>query len=86
MIKFNCFIAQSRRRRAGGHNYMVIKDLEVRLVVPAEVDVLALALEVEEGDPVLQVTDLVADRNPVGRTENAVLEGFVEDGDFFEHF
>ena len=50
-----------------------------------EVDVLGL-LEVEEGDPVLQVTDLVADRNPVGRTENAVLEGFVKDGDFFEHF
>lgn len=66
MIKFNCFIAQSRRRRAGGHNYMVIKDLEVRLVVPAEVDVLALALEVEEGDPVLQVTDFVANRNLVG--------------------
>ena len=50
-----------------------------------EVDVLGL-LEVEEGDPVLQVTDLVADRNLVGGTENAVLQGFVEDGDFFEHF
>lgn len=85
MLKFNCFIAQSRRRRAGGHNYMVIKDLEVRLVVPAEVDVLGL-LEVQESDLILKVTDFVADCNPVGRTENAVLEGFVKDGDFFEHF
>jgi len=51
-----------------------------------EVEVLAFVLEVEEGDPVLQVTYLVADCNPVGRTENAVLEGFVKDGDFFEHF
>tara|TARA_A100001515_G_scaffold89871_1_gene71467 strand:+ start:759 stop:965 length:207 start_codon:yes stop_codon:yes gene_type:complete len=59
--------------------------LKVVLGMVAIVDVLRL-LEVEEGDPVLQVTDLVADRNPVGRTENAVLEGFVKDGDFFEHF
>ena len=56
------------------------------LGVMTEVDVLAFIAKVEEGDPVLQVTDLVADRNPVGRTENAVLEGFVKDGDFFEHF
>ena len=51
-----------------------------------EVDILALIAEVEEGDPVLQVANLVANRNPVGRTENAVLKGFVKDGDFFEHF
>ena len=51
-----------------------------------EVDVFALVGEVEESDPVLQVADLVANRNPVGRAENAVLEGFVKDGDFFEHF
>ena len=51
----------------------------------AIVDVLGL-LEVEEGDPVLQVTDLVAYRNPVGGSEDAVLQGFVEDGDLFEHF
>ena len=51
-----------------------------------EVEVLTFVLEVEEGDPVLQVADLVANRNPVGRTENAVLQGFVKDGDFFEHF
>ena len=51
----------------------------------AVVDVLGL-FEVEEGDPVLQVTDLVADRNLVGGTENAVLQGFVKDGYFFEHF
>ena len=56
------------------------------LGVMTEVDVLAFIAKVEEGDPVLQVTDLVADRNPVSRTENAVLEGFVKDGDFFEHF
>jgi aminoglycoside N3'-acetyltransferase len=51
----------------------------------AIIDVLGL-LEVKEGDPVLQVADLVADRNLIGGTENAVLQGFVEDGDFFEHF
>tara|TARA_Y100000361_G_scaffold148665_1_gene161826 strand:- start:1525 stop:1806 length:282 start_codon:yes stop_codon:yes gene_type:complete len=51
-----------------------------------EVDILALIAEVEEGDPVLQVANLVANRNPVGRTENAVLKGFVKDGNFFEHF
>ena len=50
-----------------------------------EVDVLDF-LEVQESDLVLQVTDLVANRNPIGRTENAVLEGFVKDGNFFEHF
>ena len=50
--------------------------------VMTEVDVLGL-LEVEESDPVLQVADLVADRNLVGGTENAVLQGFVEDGDLF---
>jgi len=50
-----------------------------------EVDILDF-LEVQESDLVLKVADFVADRNPVGRTENAVLEGFVKDGDFFEHF
>ena len=52
----------------------------------SEVDVFAFVAEVEESDPVLQVADLVADRNLVGGTENAVLQGFVEDGDFLEHF
>jgi len=51
----------------------------------AIVDVLGL-LEVEEGDLVLQVTDLVANRNLIGGTEDAVLQGFMEDGDLFEHF
>jgi len=51
-----------------------------------EVEVLAFVLEVEEGDPVLQVTDLVADRNAVSDGENAIFQRFVEDGDFFEHF
>ena len=50
-----------------------------------EVDILGL-LEVQESDLILKVTDFVANRNPIGRTENAVLEGFVEDGNFFEHF
>ena len=59
--------------------------LKVVLGMVAVVDVLGL-FEVEEGDPVLQVTDLVADRNLVGGTENAVLQGFVKDGYFFEHF
>ena len=59
--------------------------LHVVLGMVAIVDVLGL-LEVEEGDPVLQVTDLVANRNPIGGTEDAVLQGFVEDGDLFEHF
>jgi len=53
--------------------------------VVAVVDVLGL-LEVEEGNPVLQVADLVADRNLISGTEHAVLEGFVEDGDLFKHF
>ena len=66
--------------------YLTINDLcYVVLGMVAIVDVLGL-LEVEEGDPVLQVTDLVAYRNPVGRSEDAVLRGFVEDGDLFEHF
>lgn len=51
-----------------------------------EVDILALSGEVEEGDPVLQVSDLVANGNPISGTEDAVLQGFVEDGDLFEHF
>lgn len=51
-----------------------------------EIEVLPLVAEVEEGKPVLQVADLVADRNFVGGTENAVLQGFVKDGDFFEYF
>ena len=51
-----------------------------------EVDVFAFVAEVEKGDPVLQVTDLVANRNLVGRTKNAVPQGFVENGDFFEYF
>jgi len=53
--------------------------------VVAIVDVLGL-LEVEEGDLVLQVTDLVANRNLIGGTEDTVLQGFMEDGDLFEHF
>ena len=52
----------------------------------SEIEVLPLVAEVEEGKPVLQVADLVADRNFVGGTENAVLQGFVKDGDFFEYF
>jgi hypothetical protein len=53
--------------------------------VVTEVDVLDF-LEVKEGDPVLQVTDLVADRNAVSDGENAIFQRFVKDGDFFEHF
>ena len=52
----------------------------------SEIDVLAFVAEVEESDPVLQVADLVADSNLVGRSKVAVLQGFVKDGDFFEHF
>lgn len=68
----------SRNRRA-------IFDSEVVLGVVAVVDVLRL-LEVEEGNPVLQVTDFVANRNSVSNRKDAVLKGFVKDGDFFEHF
>jgi len=52
----------------------------------SEVDVLAFVAEVEESDPVLQVANLVADRNLVGRSKVAVPQGFVKDRDFFEHF
>ena len=83
---FRLFYCTIRLPAARPPNYMTIKDLEVRLIVPTKVDILALALEVEESDPVLQVADLVADRNLIGGTENAVLQGFVEDGDFFKHF
>jgi hypothetical protein len=51
-----------------------------------KVDVLAFVTEVEESDPVLQVANLVADRNLVGRSKVAVPQGFVKDRDFFEHF
>ena len=61
-------------------DYQELRSLPFGVVT--EVDVLGL-LEVEESDPVLQVADLVADRNLVGGTENAVLQGFVEDGDLF---
>ena len=50
-----------------------------------EVDVLGL-LEVKESDLVLQVADLVANRNLVGDGKDAVLKRFVEDGDFSKHF
>jgi len=54
--------------------------------VVTEVDVLAFVAKVEKSDLVLQVADLVANRNLVGRAKNAVPQGFVKDGDFFEHF
>ena len=52
----------------------------------SEVEVLAFALEVEESDLVLQVTDLVANRNAVSGSENGVREDFAEERDFVEHF
>ena len=52
----------------------------------SEVEVLAFALEVEESDLVLKVTDLVANRNAISRSENGVREDFAEERDFVEHF
>jgi len=52
----------------------------------SEVDVLAFVAEVEESDPVLQVANLITDRNLVGRSKFGIPQGFVKDGDFFEHF
>tara|TARA_B100000242_G_scaffold239401_1_gene179323 strand:- start:238 stop:438 length:201 start_codon:yes stop_codon:yes gene_type:complete len=51
-----------------------------------EVEILALALEVEESDLVLKVTDLVANCNKVSGSENGVREDFAEERDFVEHF
>lgn len=50
-----------------------------------EVDILGL-LEVKEGDPVLQVTDFVANRNKISGSENGVRKDFAKERDFVEHF
>ena len=50
-----------------------------------EVDVLDF-LEVKEGDPVLQVTDFVANCNKVSGSEDGVRKDFTEERDFVEHF
>ena len=74
-----------RLTAACSRKLLIFNDLHIVLGMVAIIDVLGL-LEVEEGNPVLQVTDLVANRNPVGGTEDAVLQGFVEDGDLLKHF
>tara|TARA_B100000212_G_scaffold90223_1_gene66194 strand:+ start:2319 stop:2528 length:210 start_codon:yes stop_codon:yes gene_type:complete len=51
-----------------------------------EVEVLAFALEVEESDLVLKVTDFVADRNEISGGQNGVRKDFAEERDFVEHF
>ena len=66
-------------------NSLTIRTLEVRSVVEAPVYV-GLLLEVEECNLVLKVTDFVANRNAISRSENGVREDFVEEGDFIEHF
>ena len=53
---------------------MTIKDLEVRLIVPAKIDVRVLIAELEEGKLVLPVTDFVAERNPISLAEVSGLK------------
>ena len=53
--------------------------------VVTEVDILDF-LEVKEGDPVLQVTDFVADRNKISGGQNGVRKDFTEERDLVEHF
>lgn len=47
--------------------------------VVTEVDILALVTEVKEGNPVLQVANLVANCNLVSDGENAIFQRFVKD-------
>ncbi len=53
---------------------MTIKGLEVRLIVPAKVDVRVLTAELEEGKLVLPVTDFVAERNLIRLAEISGLK------------
>jgi|TARA_B100001989_G_scaffold216293_1_gene167069 hypothetical protein len=53
---------------------MTIKDLEVRLIVPAKIDVRVLLAELEESELVLPVTDFVAERNTISLAEISGLK------------